>query len=377
MVSILFKGSGFMRVGQNIYKRKDGRWEGRYFKGYDDKGKIKYSSVYAKTYKEVREKLQNIQLNSNNVTQVKADTDFKSCCYGWLSKVKHGVKESTYSKYLYITEKYIIPCFEEAKLSKLNENSIDSIAERYSHLSPKTLKDITAVFKAVVDYANRYYNCKLRLNSCKFKKSSDKVAVFSLKEQAKLENYLLRNCGTDTLGVLLCLYTGLRIGEVCALKCSDINIEMETLTVDKAVQRIKNTDSTAKAKTKVIVDAPKSQCSVRVVPIPNFVAALLKQYIPAGSNNYYFLSKNMNYIEPRCYQYRYKKILEKAGVEYINFHALRHTFATRAIEKGVDIKSLSEILGHASVNITLEKYVHSSDEQKKKQINKLELLANL
>ena len=179
------------------------------------------------------------------------------------------------------------------------------------------------------------------------------------------------------MGILLCLYTGIRLGEVCALKWSDFDFQENFLKVRRTIQRIQNPEPEP-PKTKVIIDSPKSVKSIRDIPLPNNLSKDLRRYAQMSSGNGFFLTGSpYYYIEPRTYQSRYKMYLQKGRIPYRNFHALRHTFATKCIELGVDIKSLSEILGHSSVTITLNRYVHSSMDLKQQQINKLEQLASL
>ena len=364
-----------MKTQRNIYKRKDGRWEGRYFKGYDKNGKIKYGSVYADTYKQVREKLDLVKSKFKNTTNKHISVKFHTVCYEWLDYIKTTIKQSTYASYLTITNKYFIPYFGGFKLYELNKDCFDVLIKNNTNLLQSTLKNIFMVFKQIIKFANEKYNFNITLKDYRFKKAENqKITVFTLNEQKKLENFLKKETDMKKLGVLLCLYTGLRIGELCALKWKDIDFKNKTLEVNKTIQRIKNTDENCDIKTKIIIDKPKSQTSERIIPMPDFIIKLLKPYAKKYNGNCYFLTGNYKYIEPRMYNYIFKQYLKDAEINDINFHALRHTFATRAIEKGIDIKSLSEILGHSTVNMTLEKYVHPSLEQKRKQINKLNVL---
>ena len=161
------------------------------------------------------------------------------------------------------------------------------------------------------------------------------------------------------MGVLTTLYTGLRIGEICALKWDDIDIKNGTVKVNSTVSRSGN---------EYIIGPPKTCSSIRFIPIHH---TLLKRFKTYPKTGIYVLSQSDNFMNPRTFENQYKIILKRAKIREINFHALRHTFATRCVESGMDIKSLSEILGHANSNITLNIYVHSSMEQKARQINRL------
>ena len=195
------------------------------------------------------------------------------------------------------------------------------------------------------------------------------LRVLSSIEQQKLSEYLFANLNSCNLGILICLYTGLRIGEICALKWEDISLEEQSLYVHHTMQRLQ-TSRTGKSKTTVIISTPKSDCSIRTIPIPNDMLALLQEQ-KQPDNAYVLTGSSHRYMEPRTLQYRFRVIMRRCEIENVNFHVLRHTFATRCVELGFDIKSLSEILGHASVNITLNRYVHPSRELKQKNMDKL------
>ena len=174
------------------------------------------------------------------------------------------------------------------------------------------------------------------------------------------------------MGIILSLYTGLRIGEICALKWSDIDFINNQIIVNHSVTRIKNINESF-LKTKIIINEPKTEYSKRVIPIPNSIINSLKQVFP-NNKDYYFLTNSCKVLEPRTYYNKYKKVLKKIGLEKYNYHALRHTFATRCIEIGFDPKSLMEILGHSDIKITLSLYVHPTNTLKKQYMNKLEPL---
>ena len=170
-------------------------------------------------------------------------------------------------------------------------------------------------------------------------------------------------------GVLLSLYTGIRIGELCALQWEDFCISQSTLRIRKTMQCIQDLGNGSISKTKIVITEPKSQCSVRDIPLPSFIIDIAIPFI--SNSKSYILTGNDRYIEPRTMQNRFKRYVKESGIDDANFHALRHTFATRCVEVGFEIKSLSEVLGHANVNITLNRYVHSSFELKHSNMNKL------
>lgn len=182
----------------------------------------------------------------------------------------------------------------------------------------------------------------------------------------------MKNLNTTSAGILISLNTGLRIGEVCALKWSNIDFDKAILHVRSTVARIKNTDDSKS--TKLIIDTPKTKSSIRDIPISNKVMNVLKA-LHENSKSEYVVSEKAGFVSPRTYEYRFHKVLDECQIQPINYHALRHTFATRCIELGVDVKTLSEILGHSNVSVTLNTYVHSSMERKREQLEKLSSLS--
>lgn len=165
----------------------------------------------------------------------------------------------------------------------------------------------------------------------------------------------------------MALYTGIRIGELCGLKWEDV--DNDSIKIKRTVQRLK---SDTKNKTMVCVGSPKTSTSIRTIPIPSFFKKTVSSFKEISTEEYVLGTSKLPLIEPRVLQWKFKKYLVEANIENANFHSLRHTFATRSVECGFDAKSLSEILGHANVQTTLNKYVHSSFQLKAENMNKLE-----
>ena len=178
-------------------------------------------------------------------------------------------------------------------------------------------------------------------------------------------SYLLKDIDNYKLGIFICMLTGLRLGEICALKTSDIDLQKRTLSVNSTVQRISVENQVHK--TELMISEPKTKSSKRVIPICDLLYKVLCEHMSSGT----FVISGNNVMEPRTYQYYFKKMQLSLAIQPTNFHTLRHTFATNCRENGMDAKCLSEILGHSDVKITLNKYVHPSYEQKLKQINAL------
>jgi integrase len=195
------------------------------------------------------------------------------------------------------------------------------------------------------------------------------MRVLTPLERESLIGILMEDMDSFKFGVFLALYTGIRIGELCALQWKDIDFARATLKVRKTIQRIQNTDSHATSKTKIVISEPKSKSSIREIPLTSSIMEIAWKFVSFPDS--YILTGTGRYIEPRTMQNHFKLYVKQSGISDANFHALRHTFATRCVKVGFEIKSLSEILGHASVNITLNRYVHSSFELKRSNMSKL------
>lgn len=359
------------RRGENIYKRSDGRWEGRYIKSRDSLGKAVYRSVYAPTYTEVKNKLQKCQTESAALYKEKPSLSFDFWADCWLSTVKMKCKISTYNKYRNLYNSYIYSEIHNFEINRIDISLIQHFMIMNTQLSPKTRNDILCVIRQIFDYAEAN-GCKSNINlkNISVRQENREMRVLTLEEQNKLTNCLLSESDLCKIGVYLCLYTGLRIGELCALKRENIFFEDRILSVRKTMQRVQIENEPTK--TKVIITEPKSRNSVRDIPLPErLIEILCKWYSYMKSDDYILTGKSNKFIEPRLLEYRFKNYVKSCGLENVNFHALRHTFATRCVEAGFDVKTLSEILGHVNVNITLNRYVHSSIELKRANMEKL------
>ena len=372
------------KKGENIYKRKDGRWEGRYIRCYDTDGKAKYGYVYGKTYSDVKDGL--VQKKADVIRQPYSG-NLRAVVYndildGWLRASKLKTKESTHARYSQLVRTHIKPHLGRYQLSRISTQQIEVFLEHLlsegrldgtGGLSPKTVTDILAIIKNTMEYArcqNMAVICNLAKLSVKGKEKE--MRVLTPEEQDALAAVLVHNMDRYKFGVLLSLYTGIRIGELCALQWGDFETNLSTLTVRKTMQRVKNTDNLSNSKTKIIITEPKSQCSVREIPLPPFMVEIAKSF--QTNPDAFVLSGTVSqYVEPRTMQNRFQTYVKQSGIASANYHALRHSFATRCVELSFDIKTLSTILGHASVNITLNRYVHSSMELKKANMSKFSL----
>lgn len=373
------------RRGENIYKRRDGRWEARYIYAKDLNGKAKYKYLYGKTYREAKEKLCNLISNNTNISKSTSSKNLNYFCNMWLEEVKVQLKFSTYVKYYNIVNNHILPAMGYCKIQfidtmfvkKFINEKLTSGKIKGDGLSPKTVKDILSVFRIVINYASNFgINSNINFNIINIKSKESEIKVLSKNQRNKLSLYLINNMNFTTLGILICLYTGIRIGEVCALKFEDISLSDKIVHIKKTVQRIQNFNATATQKTSVIITLPKSQKSIRDIPLPDIIVNIIKENFDC-SPDAFLLSGNASFVEPRTLENRFNSIIKKCEIKNVNFHSLRHTFATHCVEVGFDLKSLSEILGHSSVNITLNRYVHSSLQLKEKNMAKLNFMPSI
>ena len=241
--------------------------------------------------------------------------------------------------------------------------------KRNKGLSNKYISDLIIVLKNMTRYAARVHRCVNPIADVELpKKEKHELDLYNKNEQNRLKSALLTNMDLTKLGIMIALYTGVRIGELCGLKWSDIDLNAKTIRIERTVQRIRVSGKASR--TELIVSTPKSNTSMRTIPIPEFLVRMLKAFKPS-SDDAFIITGNVKLPDPRNMQYRFKALLARIGLRTLNFHSLRHTFATNCIEAGFEVKTLSEILGHSSVNITLNRYVHSSLEMKRANMDKL------
>lgn len=359
------------RKGENIYKRKDGRWEGRLPNGSKSDGKTRYRSVYGFSYLDVKKKLKTAAQNSAPRHKKSDEITVGEIAEKWLCVQKIKCKPSSLNKYFNICKNHIIPSLGSVKMSMLKAENVEQILNQNANLSPKTLQDILCVAKMLVSFAKRVgAECRADFSMISVKTEKKQIRVFSVSEQHKLMDYLQDNDSKIAFGVYLTLCTGLRIGELCALKKKNFSFENGSLFVEKTLQRIQTPNS--QTKTKVIIESPKSSSSIREIPLTDELLERAFEVIENTDSESFLLTGSAEkFIEPAVMRYHFGKILSACGLKDAHFHTLRHTFATRCVEAGVDIKSLSEILGHENVNITLNRYVHSSRDFKRENMKKL------
>ena len=313
--------------------------------------------------------------------QTKSAPLFSEIATAWIESIDAQIKVSTANKYRNILSLYLYPFFEETPINLITQNDIEKCCRellisggtKKTGLSPKTVSDTLSVIRSVLRFAVRNGNpIQCDGNGVQIKQNQRELRILSKAEQEILFQYLHSHPTPCKVGILISLCTGLRIGEVCALKWDDISFAEQTIHVHHTMQRVQ-THSDEKCRTKVILSTPKSACSNRIIPITDDLLAALHQY-QSSTDGFVMTNSKSQYIEPRTLQNHFNRVLKSTNIAPANFHALRHTFATRCVEVGFDIKSLSEILGHATVNITMNRYIHPSLDLKKENMKRLSVL---
>lgn len=373
------------RKGENIYKRKDGRWEGRYIKSRSENGKARYGYVYAKSYRETKNKLSEAVHSSKDLSCKQSYVDnpiiFSKVASEWYEIRKPQIKESTSVKYYNLLNSYILPKLGNKTMNSLTHDYIESYCnellftggKKGTGLSPKTVSDILSIIRNILNYcADQGHLLVCDARSITVKQTAKEMRILSRNEQKCICQYLFSNLTAYNIGILICLFTGIRIGEICALQWEDISLNERTIHVHQTMQRIQTPDS-HDHKTAVIVTSPKSSCSIRTIPLPDELVEIISNF-STSTSGYFLTGSKVKYIEPRTMQNHFKQVLRECSIEETNYHTLRHTFATRCVELGFDTKSLSEILGHASVTITMNRYVHPSIELKRNNMERLSVL---
>ncbi len=327
-----------------------------------------YSTIKLQNFLSRNNSSRTVDINLKSVSFFKSATKFKDIAQAWLENARLYLKKSSYSTYNTIILTHLLPNFGDMAIAEINTQQISVFLTDLSNqgiltanngLASSTVRSIASVLRSILKYAEaKGYDVKTQGCVIKRKDYGHETRILSDREWKLLEYCLMTDIDATKLGILISMYTGIRLGEICALKWGDISIDNGTLTIKRTMQRINNPAQNGN-KTIVIIDAPKSQSANRSIPLPSNLLTIMKQF-EAASNCFVLTGEPMAYIEPRSLQYRFKSILYQAGIEDINFHAIRHTFATKCVGLGFDIKTLSKILGHSDVSVTLNTNVHPS-----------------
>jgi len=354
----------------SIYRRKDGRYEARLSLG-SFSGKRHQISFYGKTMDEAGNKLKNYyhQLLMEETGDGRPQIKVSELCSEWLVAMQNHLKISTMANYRMKIEKHILPAFGSDLCSKVTSAAVQAFINKKieSGLSGRYVSDIIVLIKTVFRYARAQgYAADPLGNIIMPKCKTPDVRILTPDQQNTLKTYIFSKQTLTHAGIAFALFMGLRIGEVCGLKWSDIDFEKRTLTVRRTVQRVST--GSGKTRTKLVVMPPKSESSHREIPLPGRIydaLLALRSEKVSINDDYFIVSGTMRPTEPRAMQYRFAAILKNAELPSCTFHSLRHAMATAALAAGFDVKTLSEILGHSKIEITLARYVHSSIDRKR------------
>lgn len=358
------------RRGENIYKRKDGRYEGRYVVGKTELGRTKFGYVYGRQYSDVKQRLMVKKAEYVPITAAEArrSAPLREWMERWMSDELYGrIKNSSYITYRRMAEKYLFPQLGRMRIGAITPPIVQLFASDLTALglAQSTIRGIirllSAAMRSALDEGLIAKNpcTKLRLKSGE----GTEQRVLSRAEQEKIRS----SAGADDLPALLSLYTGMRLGEICALKWEDIDWQQRTITVRRTAQRVAQLHG---SRTMLMIGSPKSLRSFRVIPVPYFILQRLNEALPGDPSSFVF-GRTDRPAEPRTLQRRCKQLMKRLCIEGAHFHTLRHSFATRLLELGVDMKTVSVLLGHASVKTTLEFYAHSLIDQQRKAMDLL------
>lgn len=333
----------------------------------------------------------NIKINDKDAVKIETaliikeeenKNKFKYYAVYWLKKKEFEIKKSTYCNYANLLRNQICPILGEIKFEELSGDILQFFIYRAQgefNLSEKTTKDCLGIIKQIIvdgqeeGIIPNFAFSKRKLKYKKIELIGEKKKVYTEEEYKKIINEILNKIDYKKVGILLGLYTGMRIGELCALQFKDIDFKNKTITINKTLQRIYDPTKDINP-SEIQITSPKTESSNRVVPITNDVIKILEK-LNTGNENY-ILTGTKKWCEPRTFRRSYQTFMKKIGVEPLKFHSLRHTFASMNIENGADIKTISEILGHSDIDVTLKVYTHSSEKNKKKAIEKFEKMLN-
>lgn len=304
---------------------------------------------------------------------------FRDLAMEWLAEKRNYVKESTYALYQYEVEKYLLPGLGHLSVAEINEQVLQEAVLNWQNRNggtgrvkkKSTTQNLIILLKQITKYAMKkeyIKQSKIDIRCAPQKSIQSSRKILEETEQLRLISAALADLTPETLGILLCINSGLRIGELCALKWSDVNTNEQVIHVTKTMQRIYLKDSSPRSY--VVITSPKTESSVRDIPLSQKMCELIAE-VADMNPQHYILTNSDQYIEPRTYRKHYDVFLNMQGIRHIKFHSLRHTFATKCIESGADYKVVSEILGHSTINTTLNMYVHPQMSQKRKCIESI------
>lgn len=297
---------------------------------------------------------------------------FKEISMKWREHKIHYVKLSSISAYILLLENHLLPEFGEKTI--IEEHEVQAfVLKKLSTgaLSHKSVKDVLIVLKMILKFAakNKWMEYTPFDIDYPTERHNVPVEVFTRANQKKVMNYVESHFTFKNLGILMCLSTGIRIGEICALTWEDIDIENAVVNIRKTIQRIYIIEDDGSRRTELLIDTPKTKNSNRQVPLSRDLIRMLKPFKKIVNPEFYILTNHEKPTEPRTYRSYYKNLMKELEIPEMKFHGMRHSFATRCIESKCDIKTISVLLGHSNISTTLNLYVHPNGEQKKAAID--------
>ncbi len=333
------------KKGENIYKRNDGRWEGRYKCGFDENGKTKYKSVYSKSYKECKVKLNNARnAYETGKSEIKIIMTVKELLFLWFNSIFINIKKSTADTYLAIINNHVLPIMGGMSVNIVTtdflnkfvtEKITDGRLNKTGGLSAKTVQNIVGVLKSAFKYAEKVYGIKNPAAFVTMPKAEKKeTEVLTGEEMAAIRKYCAEHPDYFEAVYELCISTGIRIGELCALQFEDIDFEEGTLTIRKTVQRIKKDNVSPENKTEVIITPPKTKNSTRKIPLPDMLLEKLRKFTAGKQNgDYIFSADGKKPLDVRTIQKKFASVLKKCGIRKVKFHILRHPYVKNKTKK--------------------------------------------
>jgi len=365
------------RRGENIYKRKDGRWEGRYIKGRKPDGKACFGSIYGHTYGEVKKRLMPLKVAHNEHQREIVNTmPFREYLLAYLAQKQNNVKASSYDSYHRIVHNHILLGLGKYPMHQLTREHVEEFLSNLRRCGQSDgsvmniFRFLAGVTKQAAQSGAMARDVCVGISLPKPKRK--KVKALTRAQQGIVEHAAMKSSGLD---ILIALHTGLRVGEICALRWEDVDLDHGVIQVNHTLARLNLHGQNDEKKTAIMMAAPKSESSQREVPINAVLLKLLRARPRAAAGEFVIEGRRGGPVEPRVLQYRFEKMLKRARLPHVGYHALRHTFATRCAELNVDTATISGLLGHSSIRTTEETYIHSLMEQRFKAVHKLGELA--
>lgn len=290
----------------------------------------------------------------------------------WRADKKQYVKKSSYAAYMLLIENHLLPVFGNCQVIEEAQVQTFVLQKLKQGLSQKTIKDMLIVLKMILKFGAKNKWITYNPFDIQFptERESHQLEVLSRTNQKKIMNYIQDHFTFRNLGVYICLSSGMRIGEICALTWEDIDVNTGIISVRRTIQRIYTVEDGTR-KTELVLDTPKTKNSMRDIPISRDLLRILKPIKKVVNNSFYVLTNDAKPTEPRTYRSYYELLMQELEMPKLKFHGLRHSFATRCIESKCDYKTVSVLLGHSNISTTLNLYVHPNMEQKKKAIEQM------